>query len=1067
MIKKMNSINIIDSLKTVSEYRDINKLVFAGNDLLLTGVKILENSMNINVLNFRDINRITALEKILDYSDIPISLYSGVSFDPNSFKNISRNIISLELADIGNNGTRDFMENLPDLLRACPNMALLSIYRCNFRPSISTNDLLSYPNLSRIIVDGKTLRDNNDKKTDAPESPISENEPFQEILGFSTLNGKIIIDLNLYDGTPVSLAHYNQYPYHYLTVLLPSEKKLNDINITDTDSINSLTIIGKDEDGIIELNNRTEIFLKNFTNIVALKIDGCTPNLELFSKFEELNQLELNNTSLYNSNLNCIPKLFKKLKTINITNCKNITDVSVLSQLDKLKNVDVSDNRIIKGIDLLLSYVPINKLVACNNLITNNQIEHLFTSSLTDVNLSGNPITVLNIPKLNGRTLNLKFEKCLLSSIITDSSYRAGIFDPRTPVFHTSSGGNNVTVTIGNNPFLEPNKYIGNYDLLSFHAKKESAYKEIMMLIDNVPENEKHLAYIMACKKYYNNPEKNNNSLTNVFNAYIGTLALMGIVNIDNDFYYCEGNNIVPIMEEDPTILLQDKEKSVSILDSYLETAEVPVAYKKAHVYRTDANEPKTLDFKDDNMLSMFVNGLKHRLPDSLFFEFTPKVGSDVYIFELPKQLVLSNKLPNRKFDKDTFSNLLGNIKIKFIKEDGSSTFINIPNLEDNQLVENVENKNRNIVTIKNLIGEEFFYLEDATDSDIVISNTDNKIDSFITFLTSHLPHEKIETSLEKVGSMQAISNSFNLNSYTSILRYGYHLQQEVTEQLNALKSAMGNGQAERISSTLKRLDSVVNPAPRTNTLEIVPVNNKRGFFSSLFRIATAEPESSSQYDNTNSETQEDTIETIKEDLKSSAEIIMNGISTSKLTQDILNDYANKLRTYIDVAKHKLESCINDGDTDKEQIRMLEDKIQSLEISELLSKGTSGQFEILVKNNARLFERVCQATQLIPVLTSQSILRSTIDSQNQILATNTDMYSYTQYTLISNANALKNTTEATENQENPAKMLKAVIDSVDEIAKSTKEILNKTPKPQLTGIPMLFDTSKPEELVER
>jgi len=1016
-------------LKTISDYKNIKKITLDGRELNLQELSFKNDFIRIDLDNSNNMELIN--EILLTNKKISLSVTASDYKTLQTIKDSSTHVRYLKINNM------DISDNeLHEILNTLPNLGSLKINNCN--GITNPQSLSAYENLKALMLDDNSLFD---------------------IPGVIPDRNLLTIDLSLYDGSPILFNRYGKISA--LTILLDHKKKLDDINIIGTNSVTDLRIENTNQDYIIELNNGAEKFLNNFHNMNTLGITGCTPNLELFNKVKNLERLFLNKTNLYNSDLNCIPKQFNNLSVLKIRNSKNITDVSALSQLAHLISLDVSDNRIVKGIDLLLNYSPrLQGLNACNNLITNSQIEHLPTSILSDVDLSGNPITFLNF---SGHVshLDLKIERCLLSSIGFDKMYTTS--QDYSKVNFRIGDSTRFEVACCNNPFLDPSKYLLG-KALSFHTKKDSVHKEIMMLIDNVPEDEKRLAYITACKKYYNSPKPDVSNHTNTFNAYIGTLALMGIVNIDDDFYYCDiDNNIVPIIETDPTILLQDDTKSVSIVDSYLENPDANV-HKRVHVYRMDTDEPKTLDLKNNNMLSMFIDGLKHRLPESLFFEFASKRGADVYVFELPKQLDLLDKMPSREFDKNTFANLLGNIKIKFVKEDGSSTFINIPNSRENQLGVNVEHKNKNLSTLKKLIGEEFFYLEDATDSDIVISNSNNKIDSFITFLTSHLPHEGMETGLEKAGSMQAISNSFNLNSYTSILRYGYPLQQEITEKLETLKSAMGNGQAERISNTLKRLDSAVNPAPRTNTLEIAPVNNKRGFFSSLFRRA----EAPLQYNNSNTETQVDTIETIKEDLKSSAEIIMNGISTSKLTQDILNDYANKLRTYIDVAKHKLESCINNGNADKEQIRMLEDKIQSLEISELLSKGTSGQFEILVKNNARLFERVCQATQLIPVLTSQSILRSTIDSQNQILASNKDMYSYAQDTLISNANALKDTTEATESQENPTKMLKAVIESVDEIAKSTKEILNKTPKPQLTGsTPMLFDTNKQEELEEK
>lgn len=328
---------------------------------------------------------------------------------------------------------------------------------------------------------------------------------------------------------------------------------------------------------------------------------------------------------------------------------------------------------------------------------------------------------------------------------------------------------------------------------------------------------------------------------------------------------------------------------------------------------------------------------------------------------------------------------------------------------------------------LKQLIGDKYFYLEGATDADIVIMEDEKQETKLIDILMAYLPCTKELTIISKTAK-QALRESFNLDNYTSILTYGIHIQQEVTERLDELRKKMTDSlEVERVSHTLKRLDGIVE-----NKGEIPKEEKKKGFFQGLFRRKKQEEH------NNDAEKQEQTIEQIKDELKSSAANIMDSISNCKLVQNVTMDYIEKLDRYIQVAKDKLEELKFQKGTDKEQIEMLKRKVESLEISEVLAKQTFMQFELLTKTKANLFEKVCTATQLIPILVSQSILRINIDSQNDILDVNSDMYQYAQSTIMDNANTLKETAERTLSGEDSVEMLRSVIKSVDEIAKATK-----------------------------
>ena len=140
---------------------------------------------------------------------------------------------------------------------------------------------------------------------------------------------------------------------------------------------------------------------------------------------ENLENLSINNSNLNNASLKPLPQICKELTHISITNCKNLTDVSTLAQLERISVIDVSNNRICKGIDLLINYLPITNLKACNNLITNDQIEYLFQSrTLSRVDLSRNPITNIVVPTGYTHTIFLTLNDCLLSTLMTNDKFK-------------------------------------------------------------------------------------------------------------------------------------------------------------------------------------------------------------------------------------------------------------------------------------------------------------------------------------------------------------------------------------------------------------------------------------------------------------------------------------------------------------------------------------------------------------------------------------------------------------------------------------------------------------------
>lgn len=898
-------------------------------------------------------------------------------------------------------------DDLAKILDIAKKLRDLKIEECKQIQEIK--NIEQYENLSSVQLDGKDLL---------------------EIPGVNAINPySIRIDLNEYNGSTIRVSKYGEIKY--LEVILSSQNSLNDIKITETNNIRSLQIINCNEEEIIKITKEAEEFFTKFDELVELYFERCDIDFKTFSNLKKLETLSIDKSNLNNNELRKLPQVCKKITSICINNCRNLTDVSALAQLEYLHEVDVSNNRICKGIDILINYINIRNLIASNNLITNNQIGEIFQKQgLTEVDLSKNPITILTIPKECNKSIDINLEGCLVMAINTEEK-----IELRNGTIRIQKKGyNTIEINCFNNPLIEPNKYLSQ-DEINIFNKQRSVFQEIEKLLEGVPEEEKKAEYIKACKKYYNIPENGKiDKKSNIYNAYIGTLAFMGIVCIEDDFYYYDGNEIQPIMEKNPQILLQDEKQQTSIVELYLGEDIQSTSNKIMNIYRMLEDKPRRLEFENQKILDTFCEELREKLPESAFVYFADRERKEISIIELPKQIYIANGFPKKEFEMDRFKFSFGGIRIKFINQDGGTFFLHIPNEITQLNEENIELKKRNISTLRELINDEYFYLEQATDADIVIMGDEIQEKNLINFLSTYLPCKKEEIVTNK-SSKQELMESFNLNSYASILTYGQHIQQEVTERLDELRKKMtDSSDVEKVSLTLKNLDSIVE-----GEVEEKRTDTKRGFFQRLFGKKDEE-----KYDNSNSEKQMQTIEQIKEELRISASDIIDSISNCKLVQNITMDYSKKLDRYIQVAKDKLEELKTQKEASKEQIEMLQRKLQSLEISKVLAQQTCMQFELVAKTKANLYEKVCTATQLIPILASQSILRLNLDSQNDILELNQNMYQYAQDTIINNANTLKETVDRTLSEDDSIGILKSVIKSVDEIAKATRSGLTTT-----------------------
>lgn len=1016
-----------DILEMILSHSNIKKVSFGETELYLEGITISKDKLNINLDTFKDVDVILGL---IEKEDRNVTVDISDNSRIMNLERLAPYIKALNLSEL-----EITQDELSKILTISKNLKDLKIKECKQIQEIK--DIEQYENLSSVELNGKNL-------LQIPGVTIKENS-----------YGKadtMIIDLRKYNGFPIRISKFGEIKY--LKVILSSQNNINDINITETNTIVEMQITNLNEEDNTIIKQDAEEFLSKFNSLVKLAFEKCDVDFRALNNLKNLKQLSIDNSNLNNARLRELPEICKGLANIKINNCRNLTDVSALAQLENLYEIDVSNNRICKGIDLLVNYLYIRKLMASNNLITNEQIVEIFQNNeLEEVDLSRNPITVLTTSKERKQSMRINLEGCLLGTVNIDEKF--DVTDEK--VYIKKSDYSGIRINCSNNPLIEPRKYLSQNDINLFE-KQIKVVREIekLLLLQDLPEAEKNVEYIKACKKYYNIPENGKmDKESKIYGAYIGTLAFRGIVCIEDDFYYYDGNQIQPIIERDPQILLQDEKQEVGILESYLGEKVQISSNKIINMYRILEDRPRRLEFENQNILDVFCGELKEKLPDSMFVSFMDKEGKTINMVELPRQIDMVKRFPRREFEMDLFKFAFGGIKIKLIHQDGKTTFLYIPNEITPLNEESIELRKKNITILKELINDEHFYLEQATDADIVIMEDEVQEEKLITFLTSYLPCEREEIVANKTAK-QELMESFNLSNYTTILTYGQHIQEEVTEKLDELRKKMtDSSEIDKVSSALKRLNGIIE-----GKVEVSKQEKKEGFFQGLFR----RKKDQEKYDNSDAEKQAQTIEQIKEELRTSAANIIDSISNCKLVQNITRDYGEKLGRYIQVAKDKLEELKLQKGVSNEQIEMLERKIQSLEISKVLAQQTHMQFDLVAKTKANLFEKVCTATQLIPILASQSILRLNMDSQNDILELNQSMYQYAQNTIISNANTLKETTERTLNGEDSIEILKSVIKSVDEIAKATKNGLTSVEGSSNLRIEITEKTSENKEI---
>lgn len=1022
-------------LMIITSHTNIKKAKFDATELHLEGITVSKDEVSINLDTFKDIE---VMLDLIEKEGIDVTVEISDNSRIMDLEKLAPYIKGLRLREV-----ELTQEDLSKILDIAKELKELQIEGC--RQIQEIENIEQYENLSLAKLDGRDL-------LEIPGVRVINSDFYS----YKNRNkDTMIIDLRKYNGTLIRLPRYGEIKY--LEVLLESKNSLNDIKIEETNGITELQIMNYDDQANARITKETEKFYSKFKSLIGISFEKCDIDFKAFSDLKNLETLSIDSSNLNNAELRELPKICKGLTSITINNCRNLTDVSALAQFKNLGEIDVSNNRICRGIDLLVNYLPINELIAINNLITNNQISHILESyNLTTINLSRNPITTFTIPEDYEESININLNECLLSVLKIDNKYEIRP-DGRIQVRKEKNIG--TIIECDNNPLIDPNKYLlkGSVNFYNNYNKKKEIFKQIEKLLQDLPEEQKNIEYIKACKKYYNIPENGRiDKESKIYSAYIGTLAFRGIVCIEDDFYYYDGNEIQPIIEKNPQILLQDEKRQTGILELYLGEEIKASSNKIINMYRMLEDKPRKLEFEDQKILDIFCEELREKLPESMFISFMDREGKTINMIELPKQIDIANGFPKKEFEMNLFKFSFGGVRIKFINQDGKIIFLNIPNEITPLNEESIELRKKNIATIKELINDEHFYLEQATDADIVIMEDEAQEEKLISFLTAYLPCKREEIISDKTAK-QELMESFNLSNYTAILTYGQHIQQEVTERLDELRKKMtDSSEVDRVSSTLKRLNGVVEGKE-----EVSKPEKKKGFFQSLFRRKKEEEE----YDNSDAEKQSQTIEQIKEELKASAANIIDSISNCKLVQNITRDYGEKLGRYIQVAKDKLEE-LKLCEANRDQIEMLERKIQSLEVSKVLAQQTNMQFDLVAKTKANLFEKVCTATQLIPILTSQSILRLNLDSQNDILELNENMYKYTQNTIISNANTLKETTERTLSGEDSIEILRSVIKSVDEIAKATKKGLTSVESTSNLSIEMSEETSEKNKEIE-
>ena len=170
--------------------------------------------------------------------------------------------------------------------------------------------------------------------------------------------------------------------------------------------------------------------------------------------------IQLNNKNLDNSILEEL-LLFPNLSEIDLSN-NNITDVSILSKLEKLNILDISGNKNVTG------YEKLNNLYTLKlnntNLISLNDISNI---NLFSLDLSNNPYLDYNSLKLPSKLHRL---------LLDNTNFNGMDLSNYTDLYELSIRNNNLQ----NLDLLKGNKTIYVYDISNNDIKDYSALKDII-----------------------------------------------------------------------------------------------------------------------------------------------------------------------------------------------------------------------------------------------------------------------------------------------------------------------------------------------------------------------------------------------------------------------------------------------------------------------------------------------------------------------------------------------------------------------------------------------------------
>ena len=383
-------------------HNNVKKIICNGIEFHLEGFTIANKKVNINLDIFEDIDVILELIK---KENIEIEVeFSDVT------KILSLEKISPYMQKLNLQKSEITEENLIKILNISKNLTELTMQDCKKIQKIE--GIEKYDQLTLVELDKKDL-------LQIPGVNITRQ--------YNSYNDDtIIVNLKEYSGSPIRVSKYEKV--NSLQIIISLNTNIEDIKIIGANRITKIEIVNSNTDEIIQFTQETEKFLSLFTELKAISFDNCDLDFNILKNLENLENLEnlsINNSNLNNASLKPLPQICKELTHISITNCKNLTDVSTLAQLERISVIDVSNNRICKGIDLLINYLPITNLKACNNLITNDQIEYLFQSrTLSRVDLSRNPITNIVVPTGYTHTIFLTLNDCLLSTLMTNDKFK-------------------------------------------------------------------------------------------------------------------------------------------------------------------------------------------------------------------------------------------------------------------------------------------------------------------------------------------------------------------------------------------------------------------------------------------------------------------------------------------------------------------------------------------------------------------------------------------------------------------------------------------------------------------